>query len=277
MELFNPFSQYVIAIFLILFGCNFTLYYLLLIGKVKDILKSQELRCYLLIIIGAVAIVFTSLVTRLSQFPQTYTMEEAFRHSLFQVASLMTTAGFSSTDFNTWPMLAVMTLLIAMFIGGMAGSTGGGTKVSRIIIAVKGAYINVRKLINPRYVPKIKFEGKTLEERTINDVFAYFTLYWFLFLGILLLLSIDPVNGQTVTIVSDAGEYTVKHGFLSNFSATLACMCNIGPGFEAVGPYASYIGYSEFSKILLSLTMILGRLEILPMLILFNPRTWKKI
>ena len=277
MELFNPFSQYVVAVFLILFGCNFTLYYLLLIGKVKDILKSQELRCYLLIIIGAVAIVFTSLVTRLSQFPQTYTMEEAFRHSLFQVASLMTTAGFSSTDFATWPMLAVMTLLIAMFIGGMAGSTGGGTKVSRIVIAVKGAYINVRKLINPRYVPKIKFEGKTLEERTINDVFAYFTLYWFLFLGVLLLLSIDPVNGQTVTIVSDAGEYTVQHGFLSNFSATLACMCNIGPGFEAVGPYASYAGYSEFSKILLSLTMILGRLEILPMLILFNPRTWKKI
>ena len=277
MELFNPFSQYVIAVFLILFGCNFSLYYLILIGKVKDVLKSQELRCYLLIIIAAVGLVFGNLVMRLSQLPQVYTMEEVFRHSLFQVASLMTTTGFTSTDFGTWPMLATTTLLIVMFIGSMAGSTGGGTKISRVVIAVKGAYINVRKLINPRYVPKVKFEGKTLEERTINDVFAYFTLYCFLILGVLLLLSADPVNGQTVTIVSDAGEYTVKHGFLSNFSAALACISNIGPGFEAVGPYASYVGYSEFSKILLSLTMILGRLEILPVLILFNPRTWKKI
>jgi RNA polymerase sporulation-specific sigma factor len=122
-----------------------------------------------------------------------------------------------------------------------------------------------------------KFEGKTLEEKTINDVFAYFTLYWFIFLIVVFLLSIDPINGQTVTIVSDAGQYTVEHGFFSNFSATLSCLCNIGPGFEAVGPYAGFAGYSVFSKILLSLIMILGRLEILPVLILFNPRTWKKI
>ena len=159
----------------------------------------------------------------------------------------------------------------------MAGSTAGGTKVSRILIAVKGAYINVRKLINPRYVPKVKFEGKTIEEKTVNDVFAYITLYWFLFFLVLLLLSIDPVNGQAVVISSDAGEYTVQHGFFSNFSATLSCMCNIGPGFEAVSAYSGYMGYSVFSKILLSLTMIVGRLEILPMLILFNPRTWRKM
>ena len=276
MQLFHPFSQYVMAIFLILFGCNFTLYYLLLIGKVKDVLKSEEFKAYFLIIAAAVALVFISLVTRIEQFPQNYTTEESFRHSLFQVVSLMTTAGFTTTDFHVWPTLGITTLILVMFIGAMAGSTSGGVKVSRIVIAAKGAYINIRKLINPRYVPKAKFEGKTLEEKTINDVFAFITLYCFLFLVALLLLSFDPVNGQVVTVVSDAGTYTVEHGFFSNFSAVLTCISNVGPAFEAVGPYASFAGYSGFSKIVLTLTMLLGRLEILPVLILFNPKTWKK-
>ncbi len=276
MQLFNPFSQYVIAIFLILFGCNFSLYYLIFIGKAKTVLKSEEFRAYFIIILTAVVLTFISLVARIESFPQTYTTEEAFRHSLFQVASLMTTAGYTTTDYHVWPTLGTTTLILVMFIGAMAGSTAGGIKVSRIVIAVKGAYINVRKLINPRYVPKAKFEGKTLEENTINDVFAYITLYFFILLIVLLLLSFDPINGQTVTIVSDAGSYTVKHGFFSNFSAVLTCISNVGPAFEAVGPYASFVGYSGFSKILLSFTMIVGRLEILPVLILFNYRTWKR-
>ncbi len=276
MELFHPFSQYVMSIFLILFGCNFTLYYLILIGKAKEIFKSEEFRAYFLVIVGAVVLVFISLVTQMSSV---YTTEEAFRHALFQVTSLMTTAGFSTTDFAAWPMLAMMTLIVVMFIGAMAGSTSGGMKMSRIVIASKGAYINVRKLINPRYVPKAKFEGKTLEEKTINEVFAFITLYFFLFVIVMLLLSFDPINGQTMTIVSDLypeGQ-EVTHGFFSNFSATLACMSNIGPGFEAIGPYASFAAYSGFSKIILIFTMLLGRLEILPVLILFNPKTWKKI
>ncbi len=274
MELFHPFSQYVIAIFLILFGCNFSLYYLLLLGKAKDVLKSEEFKAYFLIIGAAVALVFISLLTKMSAV---YSAEEAFRHSLFQVASLMTTAGYTTTDYHVWPMLGVSTLIVLMFIGAMAGSTSGGVKVSRIVIALKGAYINIRKLINPRYVPKAKFEGKTLEEKTINDVFAFITLYFFLLFLAVLLLSFDPVNGQTVTIVSDAGTYTVEHGFFSNFSAVLTCISNVGPAFEAVGPYASFAGYSAFSKIVLTFTMLLGRLEILPVLILFNPKTWKKV
>ncbi len=277
MELFNPFSQYVVAIFLILFGCNFGLYYLLLIGKIKDVLRSKELKIYFIIVCSAVFLVFLSLVGRFQAFPQTYTTEEAFRHSLFQVASIITTAGFSTTDFNVWPMFAKTTLLLAMFPGAMAGSTSGGIKLSRIIMSVKGVYINVRKLINPRYVPKAKFEGKTLEQQTINDVFAFITLYFFIFLAAIFLLSFDPINGQMVTVVSDAGTYEVKHGFLSNISAALAAISNIGPGFEAVGPYSSFIGYSVFSKIVLMLVMMLGRLEILPVLLLFNKRTWKKI
>ena len=277
MELFHPFSQYVISISLILFGINFSLYYLLLIGKVRDVLRSEEFKSYFLITGLAVAFVFLGLVGRFEAFPQTYTTEEAFRHSLFQVASLMTTAGFTTTDYHVWPMLSTMSLILVMFIGAMAGSTAGGIKVSRIVIAMKGAYINVRKLINPRYVPKAKFEGKTLSSRTINDVFAFITLYFFIFLAALFLLSFDPVNGQTVTILSDAGTYEVKHGFFTNFSAVLACISNVGPAFEAVGPYSCYAAYSAFSKIMLTFTMLLGRLEILPVLILFNKRTWKKI
>lgn len=174
-------------------------------------------------------------------------------------------------------MLAVTTLIIVMFIGAMAGSTAGGIKVSRIVIALKGLRTNVRTLINPHYVPADKFEGKVLEQKTINDVFAFITLYCFIFLAALFLLALDPVNGQTFTITSDAGTYTVEHGFLSNFSATLTCLSNVGPAFEAVGPYSSFAAYSGFSKIVLTLTMMMGRLEILPVLILFNRKTWQKM
>lgn len=277
MELFHPFSQYVMAIFLILFGCNFSLYYLLLIGKLKQVLKSEELRGYFAIVGAAVLFVFISLVGKFEAYPQTYTTEEAFRHALFQVASLMTTAGYTTTDYHMWPMLATTTLVMVMFIGAMAGSTAGGIKVSRIVIAVKGIHINVRRLINPHYVPRAKFEGKTLEEKTINDVFTFITLYFFIFLAAIFLLSFDPVNSKVVEIASDAGKYSVKHGFFSNFSAVLTCISNVGPAFEAVGPYSSFAGYSSFSKIVLTLTMMIGRLEILPVFLLFSPKTWKRI
>ena len=173
-------------------------------------------------------------------------------------------------------MLAHTTLVMVMFMGAMAGSTAGGIKVSRIVISLKGAYINIRKLINPRYVPKARFEGKTLDSRTINDVFAFITLYFFILLAAVFLLAFDPANGQTVTIVSDAGTYTVTHGFFTNFSAALTCISNVGPAFEAVGPYSSFASYSDFSTIVLTLTMLLGRLEILPVLILFSRHTWQR-
>ena len=278
MEMMNPYSQYVISIFLILFGINFALYYLLLIGKIRQIFKSSELKLYIALVVGAVGIIFVSLVTRFQAFPQAYTTEEAFRHSLFQVASVITTTGYSTTDFAMWPMAAIVVLIMIMFVGAMAGSTAGGMKVSRLAIASKGIYINLRKLINPRYVPKAKLEGKSLEEKTINSVFSFITLYFFILFGAVFLLSFDPINGSTLTVVSDASRegYTVTHGFLSNFSSSLACLSNIGPGLEAVGPYSSFAGYSVFSKILLSFLMLVGRLEILPVFVLFNPRTWKR-
>ena len=243
MELYNPFSQYVISIFLILFGINFTLYYLLLLGKISEIIRSEEFKAYFFILACATTFIFISLFLRFEPFPQDYTTEEMFRHSLFQVASIITTTGYSSTDFNLWPTLAKTTIVVLMFMGAMAGSTAGGMKVSRIVIAVKGSYINVRKLINPRYVPKAKFEDKILEEKTVNGVFAFFTMYFFILIAVTFLLAFDPINGQVITIASDGGTYEQTHGFFSNFSAALSCISNIGPAFEAVGPYASFAGY----------------------------------
>ena len=281
MQYFTPVAQYIVSIALFMFGINFTLYYLILIGKIKDVFRSEEVKTYFSIIVAAVGLIFLSL--QLGSFidsfsvPQQYNLEESFRHSLFQVASLLTTAGFSTTDFDVWPMLAKVVLVICMFMGGMAGSTAGGIKTSRIVMAIKGSYINIRKAINPRYVPKAKFEGKLLEEKTINGVFAFFTMYLFMFVVVLLILSFDPINGTAIEIVSDAGNREgVTHSFFSNFSAVISCLSNIGPGFDAIGPYSSFNGYSYLSKIVLSLTMLIGRLEILPVLVLFSPRTWKR-
>ncbi len=277
ISLFSPYSQYVMAIFMILYGVNFSLYYLILIGQAKSVVRSEEFRAYFIIIAVAVTLVFTSLVTQLSQIPQGYTIEEAFRHSLFQVASIITTTGYTTTDYLSWPTISITIFAILMLFGAMAGSTSGGIKLSRIIITVKGMYVNVRKLINPRYVPKVKVEGKTLEEKTISGVFSYVTLYFLFIFLVAFLLSFDAINGQTVQIVSDAGTYSVKYGFFTNLSASLSCISNIGPGFEAIGPYASFASYNQFSKIIMSFAMLLGRLGILPVLLFLNPRTWKKL
>ena len=276
MELFSPFAQYAISIFLIMFGCNFALYYLILLGKIKEVFRSEEFRAYGIMLITSITIVFVSLYTKMQEI---YSVEEAFRHSLFQVASIITTTGYTTTNYNLWPEIAKAVLVILMFAGAMAGSTAGGIKISRIVMAVKGSYINVRKLINPRYVPKAKFEGKSLEEKTTNDVFAFISMYLGIMLIAILLVSFDPINGTTAStaLVTDTGLDQPTHGFFSNFSAVLSCISNIGPGFEAVGPYSNFSGYNSFSTLVLTFTMLLGRLEILPILILFNHRTWKKI
>ena len=275
MELFPAFSQYVMATFMLLFGCNFALYYLILIGNVKSVLKSEELRTYLLIILIAVVVIFLGLVGSVGEAVHTYTGEEAFRHSFFQVASILTTTGYTTTDYQMWPILSATVLLVLMFFGGMAGSTAGGIKVSRVVIAVKGLYINVRKMINPRYVPKAKFEGKTLSDSTIHGVFTHMTFYFLLLLLVTVLLAFDPVGGTMIPVTSDGGSYEVEHGIFTNFTAAFSCLSNIGPGFEAIGPYASFAAYGWFSKILLALTMLVGRLEILPVFVLFSAKTWK--
>lgn len=266
-EYFSVYTQYVTATFLIIFGINFSLYYLILIGKIKEVFKSEELKAYLLIILAAVIIIFVNVmgskVSTLSQISAPL-VEETFRHSYFQVASIVTTTGYSTTDFNYWPELSKVIIIILMLSGAMAGSTGGGIKVSRFVIACKGIYVKIKSIINPRSIVKTKFEGKSLEENVINDVFAFIVMYFFIAFIVILILSCDPINQN------------VGHTFISNFTATISSLSNIGPGLETVGPYGSFVGYSYFSKFILTLTMLIGRLEILPVLILFHPNTWKR-
>lgn len=272
-EFFTPFAQYVVSCFLFIFGCNFALYYLILLGKIKDVFKSEELKTYICLFFSSILIIFVSLISKLKDI---YSIEEAIRHSIFQVASIITTTGYSTTNYNMWPEVAKMVVIILMFTGAMAGSTAGGMKLSRIVIAIKGTYVNIRKLINPRYVSKTKFEGKSLEEKTKNDVFSFITIYLFVLILVTFILSLDPINGETILVYTDLGLDVSTHGFFSNFSSALSCLSNIGPGFDTVGAYSSFAHFSWFSKIVLTLTMLIGRLEILPVLILFTPRTWKR-
>ncbi len=292
-EYFSPYAQYVVATFLIIFGINFTLYYLILIGKTKEVLKSEELKAYLAFIVVGITIIVISMVNKYQS------VEECFRHAYFQVASIITTTGYTTTNFDKWSEVAKVVIVLLMFSGAMAGSTGGGVKVSRIVIAIKGFGLNIRKLINPNYVAKTKFEGKTLDNKTIQDVFGFLAMYMVILLAGIFILSFDQANGKTYAIgnisqedIIEIREYEiannydlntdmsnnneiVTHGFFTNFSAMLSCLSNIGPGLEAVGPYASFAEYNPVSKITLTFAMLIGRLEILPVLILFNKRTWK--
>lgn len=269
-EYFSPYAQYVVATFLILFGINFSLYFLLLIGKVKDVFKSEELRAYLGIIFGAVLIIFVSLVVDKAKALQTVNYEESFRQAYFQVASIITSTGYTSTNFELWPQVAKTVLILLMVCGAMAGSTGGGIKVSRIVIAFKGIKRNILRVVNPRMVTKTKFEGKIIEDETIDDVFSFITLYFIIALIVIFILSFD--NSPAVMI--DGKMYEID--FYTNFTSTISCLSNIGPAFGAAGPYYSFDCYNHFSKFVLTATMLIGRLEILPVLILFSPKTWRK-
>lgn len=252
MSAYNTYCQLIISIFMILFGINFNVYFLILGKKIKDVLKNEEVRYYLIILISATIIIALNIS---SQFKS---MGMAFHHALFQVASIMTTTGFSSVDFNLWPELSKTILIILMFIGACAGSTGGGIKVSRFIIVCKDAVNELSMLIHPRRVKVMKMDGKKIEKKTFHNVCAYLFVYMIIFIASLLLISLN------------------NYDFSTNFSAVAATMNNIGPGLNLVGPATSYSFLSDFSKFVLSFDMIAGRLELFPILLLFAPGTWKK-
>ena len=249
---YNSYVQWVITVFMLLFGINFNLYYLLLIGRIKAVLKSGELWCYLSLFAVSVCIISVNVS---SIYP---TVGETIRTAAFQVSSIMTTTGFSTADFNLWPGLSKGILLLLMFIGACAGSTAGGLKVSRIIIMFKIIKKELQHMLHPRSVSAVKFEGKKLDGQTITGVSSYFMIYMLIFVVIVFILSFEPFDFET------------------NFSAAAACFNNIGPGFGAVGPMGSYADYSSFSKIVLSLAMLFGRLEIYPLLLVLIPSTWTK-
>ena len=249
---YNAYLQWVIAIFMLLFGVNFNLYYLLLIRRFKSVVKSGELWCYLGIVGAATAVITVNILSLYQNFAQ------ALRLSAFQVASIITTTGYATADFNQWPELSKMILLLLMFVGGCAGSTAGGLKVSRIMLLFKTIRNELRRMLHPRSVGVVRLEGKPVPERTLDGVKVYLAIYMFLLAAILLILSFEPFD------------------FLTDFSAAASCFNNVGPGLGMVGPAGSYALYSPISKLVLSAAMLLGRLEIYPLILAFSPSTWMK-
>lgn len=253
VEIYSPYYQYVIATFMFMFGVNFSLYYLILIRRTKEVFKNEELLTYLIIAASSILIISVNIYSKCESFGET------FRLAYFQTASIISTTGFSTTDFNNWPTLAKSVLILLMVFGACAGSTAGGLKISRIVIIFKSAFAKVRGMVNPRKVQVIKVNGEVVSNETVSNVLSYTLIYVMVMVISGVLISIDGFDMTT------------------NFSASLACISNIGPGLSVVGPYGSYADFSGFSKIILSLEMIAGRLELFPILILFSRNTWKKM
>lgn len=247
---YSPYLQWIITIFMLLFGVNFNLYYLILMRKIKAALKSEELRVYL--ILAAISII----VVTANIYPMYKNFSDAFRNSSFQIASLISTTGYSTANFDTWPSLSKAILIFVMFTGACAGSTAGGLKMSRIMILWKTVKNDIKKMMHPRSIITTKFEGKTLDDTTVRSTMNYFGIYTVAFAAILLVITFDGFNFET------------------NFTAVLACINNIGPGLQKVGPSLNFNCYSPIPKIVLSFAMLLGRLELYPMIILFTPSLW---
>ena len=245
--------QGVITVFMILFGVNFNVYYLLSIRKWKEALQCDEARVYFGIIACSILVITINIR---AMFP---TLFDAFHHAAFQVGTIITTTGFSTVDFDQWPELSKTILVGLMLVGACAGSTGGGMKVSRLIIWFKEIRKEIASLLHPRSVKVLKTEGKVIEPSVVNSVNAYFIAYFFLYAASVLIVSLDNFD------------------FTSNFTAVAATLNNIGPGLGAVGPTCNFGGFSILSKLVLMFDMLAGRLELFPMLLLFSPSTWKKI
>ena len=249
---YSPYCQWVIAVFMLIFAVNFNLYYLMLVRKFRSIFKSEELRTYIGIVLVAVAIITLNIRNMYCTFSET------LRYSVFQVASVITTTGYSTVNFDLWPGLSKGILFMLMFIGGCAGSTAGGLKVSRIIIIFRSIKNSVRKMTHPRSVSTVRFEGKGIDEATQKSVSGYFAMYMLIIAAVFLLISYEPF------------------GFETNLSAAVSCFNNVGPGFQQVGPISSYAEYSPFSKLVLSAAMLLGRLEIYPIIAALSVSSWVK-
>jgi len=244
-------QQNILTVFMILFGINFNVYYFILIGKAKDAFKCEELRIYLGIILLSV------LLISINTLHIYQNIKTSIQVAFFQVASIITTTGFSTVDFNTWPELSKTILLILMFIGACAGSTGGGLKVSRIAIIFKSIRNTLQKFTHPRVVKEIKFEGKVVDDETVISIKNYLMIFVIIFFGSVLILSLDNFD------------------FTSNFSAVAATINNIGPGLNVVGPTENYECFSDLSKFVMMFDMLVGRLEIIPMVVLFLPSSYK--
>lgn len=249
---YSPYLQWVITIFMFLFGINFNLFYLIIMKKAKSALKSGEFWAYVAISGTAIAIICAN------TFSMFDTFGEAFRTSAFQVSSFITSTGYGTINVNLLPTFSKTVLIILMFIGACAGSTGGGFKVARVVMLAKMIKEELKRVIHPRSITAVKFEGKIVDKTTLNSVSSYLAIYLLFFIGILLTISFE------------------SFGFETNFTATLSCINNIGPIFSEIDPNVSFASYTGFSKIVLSFAMLFGRLEIYPLLIAIIPSTWTK-
>ena len=252
MASFSPTIQLITSVFMALYGVNFSLYYFIFTKKIKQLIRSEELRVYFGMMVGF------SIIIAINIYPLFSNVSEAIRHSFFQVSSIISTTGFVTEDFNLWPSFSKTILTLLMCVGAMAGSTGGGLKISRIVIGFKSMIAEMFHLIHPHSVKKIKFEGKLLSENQIRSVNVYFYMYFAVFSISILIISLDNFD------------------MITNFSAVTAALNNIGQGLEIVGPIGNFSEFSSLSKIVFILDMLIGRLEFLPILILFSHRTWKR-
>ncbi len=248
----SAYIDYVIGIFMMLFGINFNVFYLLLIRKFAQIKENDELKWYL----GFMLV--SSLLIAVNIMPLYHTFGESFRYSFFQVSSVMTTTGYATADFAAWPVFSQIILVMLMFVGACAGSTGGGLKVIRVVIMMRAAHHAMRKAASPRGVFSVKADGKKVENDMLHSVLVYFVVYM-LFTGIsILLVSLDNKD------------------FATTVTSVIATMNNIGPGLGAVGPAGNFSDFSVLSKIVMSVDMLVGRLEFYPILVLFSPYMWKR-
>ncbi len=250
MTSYSPYIQNVCAVFMFLFGINFSCYYLLLLRQFKSVLKDEELRLYFGLAFLSIALI------ALNIRPLYSTLGETLRHASFQVSSIMTTTGFATTDFDLWPSFSKGILLMLMVVGACAGSTGGGLKCARVLLLFKSLRRNIRQVLNSKKVQVVRNNDRVVDEKILNNTDAYLAAYVIIIIVSFLLISLDGFSTAT------------------NFSAVLACFNNIGPGLEAVGPTCNFSAYSDFSKFVLILDMLAGRLEIFPILVLFSRGTW---
>ena len=249
----SAYCEYVIAAFMLIFGINFNIFFLIIVGRVREAFRSEELRVYLGIVVGSVILVALNIMKLYSNFG------EAFRYSFFQVTSIISSTGFSTADFDAWPEFSKMLLVILMFIGASAGSTGGGIKVARIIIMFKNGIAELRRCISPNSVVTIKFEGKPVEDNVLRSTNGYFVAFIAVFAASTLIVSFD----------------TMAPSFTESFTGVLACLNNIGPALGRLGPTQNFGALGALSKLVLSFDMIAGRLELFPVLLLFSPRTYR--
>jgi len=248
---YSPYIQYVTAVFMLLFGINFSCYYLILLRQFKSVFRDEELRLYFGIVFASVALIVWNLWGVYAN------AEETFRHALFQVSSIITTTGFATADFDLWPAFSKTILLGLMVIGACAGSTGGGMKVARVLLIFKNLRRNIRQVLHPKKVQVVRSNGQTVDEQILTNTNAYLSAYVIIVIVSVLLVALD---GESMT---------------TNITAVLACFNNIGPGLEAVGPTCNYAHLGILPKIVLILDMLAGRLEIFPILVLLSRSTWR--